>query len=170
MLKGNNIRLRALEPGDLETLYEWENNTEIWAVTGTYIPFSRVTLKNYIESVKDIFADKQFRFVIENPEKQPVGLIDLFEFDPFHLRAGIGILIADTEHRRKGYAKEALGLTVQYARDVLKLKSLFCNILESNSKSISLFENAGFTATGTKKEWFRNGSEWEDEYFLQLIL
>ena len=28
MLKGENIQLRALEPSDLETLYQWENNTK----------------------------------------------------------------------------------------------------------------------------------------------
>jgi diamine N-acetyltransferase len=44
-LKGTNINLRALEPDDLEFLYEIENNAEIWEVSGTNKPYSMHMLK-----------------------------------------------------------------------------------------------------------------------------
>jgi len=37
-------------------------------------------------------------------DKITIGTIDIFEFDPFHKRAGIGILIGNESYRRKGYA------------------------------------------------------------------
>ena len=34
------IRLRALEPDDVQVLYKWENDTEVWKVSNTIVPFS----------------------------------------------------------------------------------------------------------------------------------
>jgi len=41
MLRGENINLRALEPSDLDVLYNWENDTSIWKVSQTIAPFSK---------------------------------------------------------------------------------------------------------------------------------
>lgn len=41
-LENEHIRLRALEPEDLEILYQWENNTqlrEIWKYTHSFFSF-----------------------------------------------------------------------------------------------------------------------------------
>ena len=44
MLKGEYIQLRALEPSDLEVLYQWENDINIWKVSQTLAPFSKHVL------------------------------------------------------------------------------------------------------------------------------
>lgn len=172
ILQGKELLLRALEPEDLELLYQWENDTEIWNVSETLSPISRYLLKKYLEnSHKDIFETKQLRFIIQTVEdKQSLGTIDLFNFDPFHKRAGVGILIADKSQRKKGYATEALNLLVAYCREILKIHQLYCNISIENSASIELFLKLGFSINGTKKEWNWNGSQFTDEQFLQLIL
>ncbi len=171
MLTGEHILLRALEPDDLELLYRWENDAENWNVTNTYIPFSKHNLKNYIHSARDIFADRQFRFVIESiADRKPLGFIDLFEFEPFHLRAGVGVLIGEKGDRQKGYAREALQLLIAYTGKVLGLRSLFCNVLSDNKASIQLFSGAGFQISGKKEAWHRTDERWEDELFMQLQL
>ena len=38
------IRLRALEPDDVQVLYKWENDTEVWKVSNTIVPFSKYML------------------------------------------------------------------------------------------------------------------------------
>ena len=107
-LEGRTTRLRALEPGDIELMYAWENDTEIWGVSGTLAPFSRHTLERFIEGQQfDIFQTRQQRLIIETPEGLPVGALDLFDLDPVNLRAGVGILIHDTAQRGKGYAADA---------------------------------------------------------------
>ena len=40
-LENETIRLRALEPEDLELLYRWENNPELWSLGNTMSPYSR---------------------------------------------------------------------------------------------------------------------------------
>ena len=34
-IEGRTIRLRAVEPGDVDLMYEWENDCDIWPVSGT---------------------------------------------------------------------------------------------------------------------------------------
>ena len=110
-LKNKNISLRAPEPEDLELLYEWENNTSVWQAGNTTSPFSKFILRQFIEnSHKDIYELKQQRFMIDLHSKMPVqtiGTIDLFDYNPFHERAGIGILIMNKEFRQMRYASEA---------------------------------------------------------------
>jgi diamine N-acetyltransferase len=166
-----NIRLRALEPEDLELLYTWENNETFWVYSNTVSPFSRFTLKRYIEnSHKNIYETGQLRLMIDHIEdKKTIGTIDLFEFDPFHKRAGIGILIADESYRRKGFAAMSLKCLIQYCFKTLQLHQLYCNILANNTVSIELFKKHGFVEIGRKKDWIQTDNGYLDEYLFQLL-
>jgi diamine N-acetyltransferase len=169
-LKGQHISLRALEPADIDALYAWENDSENWKVSNIQTPFSRFVLEQYIASAhQDIYSVKQLRLIICNNENKPVGCIDLFDFEPNHLRAGIGVLIADKTDRKKGYASEALELLTDYCFSTLNLHQLYCNITTDNEASVLLFQKHGFQITGIKKQWIREGDAFKDELLLQRI-
>ncbi len=170
-MKFKELILRAPEPEDIELLYCWENDTSWWQLSNTLTPFSKYTLKKYIESSSgSIFEDGQLRMMITiESTGSTIGTIDLFDFDPFNQRAGVGILIADKNERRKGYAKMALEAMIDYSFNRLKLHQLYCNILADNQKSIKLFNKMGFNITGKKEEWIRSDDKYLDEYILQLI-
>jgi len=172
LLQNKKVILRGLEPEDLEFLYQAENNTDIWKVSNTYSPYTRFILKQYIgNSHEDIFTNKQLRLIISsvNDAEKPIGAIDLFDFDPFHMRAGIGILIHRIEDQNHGYASAALTLLIDYCFTYLLLHQLYCNIGADNPASVHLFEKIGFNRSGVKKEWLRTESGWIDEYFYQLM-
>jgi diamine N-acetyltransferase len=166
-----DIRLRALEPEDLELLYEWENNDNYWAISNTITPFSKYTLKLYLEnSHKNIFETGQLRLMIDHvADNITIGTIDVFEFDPFHKRAGIGILIANETYRKKGYAAMSLTCLVNYCFKTLQLHQLYCNIISSNTESIELFSKQGFVLMGIKKDWILTQSGYADVHMFQLI-
>ncbi|OFY82479.1 MAG: GNAT family N-acetyltransferase [Bacteroidetes bacterium RIFCSPLOWO2_12_FULL_35_15] len=169
-LTGEKISLRAIEPQDIDLLYQWENDTENWTVSNTQTPFSRFVLEQYIATAhEDIYSVKQLRLIICDPENKAIGSIDLFDFEPNHLRAGIGILIADKTDRKKGYASEALSLLTNYCFFSLNLHQIYCNITTDNETSILLFQKHGFQITGIKKQWIRDGDKYKDELILQLV-
>lgn len=174
-LEGENVLLRAMEPDDLDNLYIWENDPENWFVSQTRAPYSKHVLSQFIdESRKDIYEIRQMRLMItlksDGPdEKLTVGAIDLFDFDPFHRRAGIGILVAKKEYRRQGIAAEALSLLIDYTFKILGLHQLYCNVANGNEASYNLFIKAGFQIAGEKKDWLRGTESWINEYLLQLI-
>ena len=168
-LGGQNILFRALEPSDVDVLYDWENDTENWLVSNTQSPFSRFVLEQYLASAhQDIYTVKQQRFMICHlSDNKPLGTIELFDFDPNHQRAGIGILIAEKSERKKGYASEAVDIMIQYGFEVLNLRQLYCNITTDNEPSISLFQKHKFEISGNKKQWIRDGKQFKDELILQ---
>lgn len=171
-LESENVKLRAIEPSDIDILYQWENNMEIWHVSNTLAPFSRYALKRYVQNAQlDIYQTKQLRLIIELKinSPAPIGLVDLFDFDPFNRRAGVGILIASTSDRRKGIATEALNILVDYAFGTLGLNQLYCDIPSSNTTSLQLFKKCEFSPIGTKKRWLKIGDDWDDVVMLQRI-
>lgn len=172
LLVGKKVRLRALEPEDVDLLYAWENDPRVWNISGTFAPFSRETFRQFIENQQyDIYHTRQMRFVIVRPDNdKAVGMIDIFDFDPVNLRAGVGILICDDKERRKGYASEALEIVVEYSAQILRLHQLYCSVCSDNIPSLKLFLGREFVKTGVMREWSRRGKEWQDEIVFQRIL
>ena len=168
-LLGKHINLRALEPEDLDFLFSIENNENNWEISGTQLPYSKHILLQYIENAhQDIYEAKQYRFVICNVEDTPIGLIDLFDFNPQHKRVGIGILILP-KYQNKKYASEALEMVTEYAFNYLNVHQIYANIISTNLKSIALFEKNNFKKIGIKKDWLYSNSSFKDEILYQLI-
>lgn len=171
LLTYGDIVLRALEPEDLELLYTWENEVSLWSSGNTYSPFSRYKLKQYIDEASlDIYARKQERLIITVKSGTAVGAVDLFDFDPYHQRAQVGIMIHNEEDRRHGYAADALVALENYAVNILGIRQLYASISEANQPSLQLFEKSGYQVTGIKKSWLRTSRGWENEWFMQKML
>ena len=134
-LANDNLRLRAPEPEDLELLYKMENDTTLWSVGNSTQPYSRYTLRNYIEqTTHDIYAERQARFVIELTNGTEIGMIDLADYSPLDARAEVCIGILN-EYRGTGIAYEALTLLCEYALSFLNLNQLYAYIPKNHEKS-----------------------------------
>tara|TARA_R110000868_G_scaffold4211_16_gene26828 strand:- start:17982 stop:18506 length:525 start_codon:yes stop_codon:yes gene_type:complete len=169
-LKGEHVFLRALESNDLDFLYQIENSTDVWEISGTTTPYSRQVLQMYLDNAhRDIYDVKQLRLCISTLDNKAIGLIDLFDFDPKNRRAGIGIVIASQQSRNLGYGAEALELLCGYSKVTLELHQLYCNILDDNKPSIHLFEKLGFTKVGVKKDWIASNGKFKNEILYQKI-
>ena len=169
-LKSEHCYLRALENEDLDFIYEIENDESVWEVSNTITPYSRFLIQDYLDNAhKDIFEVKQLRMVICDYSDRAVGLIDLFDFDPHHKRAGVGVLIHDENSRAKGFGKAALQMIINYSFKHLNLHQLYCNISEENKASVKLFEQLEFQKIGIKKDWNLINNSYKDEYLYQLI-
>ncbi|KUF40332.1 acetyltransferase [Myroides marinus] len=170
-IRGNTIFLRALEPEDLEFIYQIENNVDLWEVSNTVTPYSRFLIRQYLENAHlDIYEVKQLRLVIcDIDTEEALGLIDLFEFDPKNNRAGVGIVIQHPEDRGKGAGSQALELVINYGKEVLGLHQLFANISVDNHASVQFFIKNGFKLIGVKKDWEKVGNVYKDEALYQLL-
>lgn len=156
LLENEKIRLRAIEPNDLEQLYIWENNPVIWMVGNSRQPYSKFTLKQYIiNSGQDIYENKQLRLMlVDKDTDKAVGTVDLFDFDMHHSRISLGLFV-DKAFQGKGYAKSALHLVEDYVFNFLQIQQLYCHIAETNTVSRKMFENEGYEANGILKHWIK---------------
>ncbi|MCM1517942.1 MAG: GNAT family N-acetyltransferase [Pseudoflavonifractor sp.] len=170
-LENDIVRLRALEPTDLDCLYRWENDTSLWEVGNSIAPFSRKQLWDYIESYDgNIFSARQLRLMIESvADGASVGTLDFYDFDPFNSRSAVGILI-DRRYSRQGYGTAALELIAGYSRGYLGLHQLVAVIPASNEPSIGLFRKCGYKICGRLRSWLKKGTRYEDAFMLQLML
>ena len=169
-LENDNLLLRALEPEDLDILYAWENNAELWKYGSTLTPYSKFALRDYLtQSLQGFMHTRQLRLmVIEKESQTTAGTVDLFDYDPIHQRACIGILV-DVPFRRKGYGEEMLYLTAEYAFSILHLNQLYAYIPVSNANSFNLLSKCGYEQAGLLKHWIKTANGFEDVYLMQLV-
>lgn len=167
---GKQVQLRAVEPEDLEVMYEMENDPMAWDVSNYTVPYSRYALRQYIESSQcDMFADRQVRLMIVRREDgMIVGTIDITDFMPMHMRGEVGIAVR-RQFQRHGYASEALELLCDYAFRFLSLKQLIVHVAVDNTSSLRLFERGGFERCGVLRQWWRMGDEFKDVVLMQRL-
>ena len=168
MLENENIRLRAVEPEDLDRLYAWENNPQLWDVGNTRNPYSRYVLKQYIiNSDKDIYETRQLRLMMVSVlTGETVGTVDLFDFDIHNSRIALGLFV-DAAYQGKGYAKQSLHLVEEYVFGYLKINQLYCHIAENNIPSIRLFEQEQYYKNGLLKDWIKTANGFENIVLFQ---
>jgi diamine N-acetyltransferase len=167
-IKGIKIGLRAVEPDDAVKLYQWENDVAIWPVSATIEPFSKFTIQQFADGPHDIYTQRQLRLMIVEIESSVViGAADLYDFDPHHLRSGIGIFIA-TSHRGRGLAAETINLLLKYCFQILLLNQVYALVDAKNTDSLTLFTKCGFEKSGLQKQWNRTGNAtFSDVWLLQ---
>lgn len=183
-MERGEVRLRALEPEDVDRLYIWENDRDMWPFGGTSAPLSRHQLWEYATNYDaNPFAAGQLRLIIEHatapdnaiPQSSqssqytqssqnsqnsqssliPCGIIDLYDIDPVNSRAMVGIMVAP-QWRSRGIATRALELVGEYCRDILGLATIASEVASDNLPSIRLFGGkAGYRQVGERPSWYR---------------
>ena len=173
MNQAPEITLRALEPEDLDFLFQLENDPDLWAASDVLpAPVSRHALRDYLRHAAAGLAEAgQMRLIISNEAGRAVGTLDLYEYSALHQRVGVGVAVLRNE-RRRGVAQAALAALLPYARQQLRLHQLYCTVAATNVASIRLFKKAGFRRVGTRRAWLRTNSpaQWNDVVEMQLIL
>ena len=169
-LQNEILSLRAIEHKDIDLLFDLENDVELWKYSNRSQPYSRDLLLKYIANAdRDIFEIRQIKFSIITRENTAVGFIDLFDYEPLHCRAGVGLVIRNQD-RNKGYGGIALKLIGVYAKKYLQLHQLYAHIADENKISIQLFERQGYSLVGKKKDWNFYDGQYHDECIYQKLI
>ena len=169
-LKDDAISLRTPEPEDLELMYAMENDTTLWSVGNTTLPYSRYTLRQYLEQSKqDLYAERQARFVIGVENGEAAGMIDLADFDPLNSRSEVCIGLLG-KYRGKGIATRALNLICDYAFKKLHINQLYAFIPEWNEESLGLFEKNGFKKSALLQQWQRTENGYNNVFLVQKLV
>lgn len=169
-LMNERIYLRAVEPEDLDVMYEMENDPSMWDVSNFTVPYSRYVLRQYIENSQcDVFADKQLRLmIVDRIGGRTLGTIDVTDFVPLHSRGEVGIAI-HKDCRRQGYATDALKLLCEYVFDFLSFTQLYAHVAVDNDVCAKLFMSCGFVQCGLLKNWLQVNGEYKDVLLLQRL-
>ncbi len=164
MTSASDITLRAMEPEDLELIFRIENDPEFWRFGNSSVPYSRWTLRRFIEtSANDLFADQQVRLVIQG--EVSMGLADLVNFSPRHQRAEISLAILP-EFQGMHIGEQAVLQLERYAHG-LGLHQLYAIIADTNHPASHLFQRLNYNSSALLKDWLLCDEKFVDAHVWQ---
>ena len=147
--QGERVRLRAIEPSDWEAYFAWNQDDEqARGVSNIPFPQSAEAVRQWAqqEAVRKPEGDA-FRFVIENETGEVVGDLTAHNCDARVGSLSYGITIR-REHRRCGYAFEAITLVLRYYFRELRYQKATVTVYSFNEASARLHESLGFQLEG----------------------
>jgi RimJ/RimL family protein N-acetyltransferase len=165
--QGRLVRLRAVEPGDAETHWAWDLDSD--AARRAYrVPFpaSREQTRRWAEdeSLRGAPNDT-FRFQIENIDGTLVGTLNTHSCDLHHGTFSYGVAVA-SEYQRRGYASEAILLVLRYFFSELRYQKATAYVYSFNEPSIALHERLGFQREGcVRRRIYTQGRYWDELIF-----
>lgn len=168
-LYGDRIKLRALEPEDMEKLRETVNDPEIEKLVGGWsFPISR---KQQIDWYEKVINDKtSLRFAIETGEDGFIGMADLRNIDWKNRVASHGIKIANKSYRGKGFGRDVVLAVMKYAFEELQLNRLDVTILENNIVSQKLYiDKCGFVVEGIRRNCVFKNNKYHNQLLLGIL-
>lgn len=169
LFEGKKVRLRAVEASDWELYYHWNMDSDNGRMTDEiWFPTSRAFVQEWAEreSKRRDEAD-EFRFQIETLTGVLVGTINT---NNCNLRCGTfnyGLAI-HSDHRRKGYASEAIGLVLRYYFGERRYQKVNAEVYSFNAESIGLHEHLGFMLEGRLRQMIYSGGAFHDKLIYGL--
>ncbi len=161
IIEGQKIYLRSLNEEDVHVMINWVNNKHITQYLNFEPPISEEEEHDWLIAVNQSETDLVFG-IVEKGSNIHIGNIGLHHIDKKTEDADIGIFIGETDREGKGYGTEALQLAVAYACRELHLKIIHAPIFASNTRSIALFEKAGFKKEKVISKGYLKNGNWID--------
>jgi RimJ/RimL family protein N-acetyltransferase len=170
ILRGERVRLTAMQPDDAATLARWWDAGNFMRLYDSIpaIPRSEAQIRKGIEDHQA--RDDTFQLAIRRIGDD--SLLGQLEFDGIswpHRTTFFSIVILDPEQRGQGYGQEALELGLRFAFHELNLHRVALTVFAYNTRAIALYERLGFVHEGTHREFLERDGQRHDMLLYGLL-
>lgn len=171
MIFGSRIRLRALEREDLESLFRWWNDPELWTLIGSPKRISgREEVEAWFEAELDKTSSAEGRtYVIDDEEGTPVGTAWFGSYEATDRQATVGLYLGEDTRRGQGLGSDAMRTLVDYLCDELGLHKLRLYVAVDNTPAHKLYRRLGFLEEGRLREHRFYGGKFHDFWTMGLL-
>jgi RimJ/RimL family protein N-acetyltransferase len=154
MLEGELVRLRALEPEDLERCYRWLNDPEVTRfIEGGRYPPSMVQEREWLDNaVRNRSGFANVLLAMETKDGVHIGNIGLHEGSPEHRRAKLGIITGDKDYWSKGYGTDAIRRLLRFAFEQMNLNRVELGTFDFNERAQACYRKCGFVEEGRRRQ------------------
>lgn len=149
------LRLRPFKISDIPYLLDWAKEERIftmWCANQFSYPLTAEQLMEYRETYDK--EENAWSFTAIDEAGTPAGHLLMrnadYEKDSIHF----GFIIMNPDIRGKGYGKEMVGLAVNYAFEILKVKKVTLVVFAPNTAAHSCYKAVGFTDVRLREEPF----------------
>jgi RimJ/RimL family protein N-acetyltransferase len=169
IFQGQHVRLRPVEPSDWKFHYEWDFDTDAGRLTDeTWFPSSALGAQAWAEAEsRRGNQNDEFRFQIETLGGELIGTLNTHHCN---LRCGTfmyGVAV-HPDHRRKGYASEAVCLALRYYFHERRYQKVNAGVYSFNQPSIQFHERFGFVLEGRLRRMIYSAGEYHDEFIFGM--
>lgn len=166
-LEGDIVYLSPIHLDDLYQYTQWLNDLQITFRLGN--ASENISLQKEKEYLEQMCKEGHNYAIIEKETDTLLGNVSLFDINPIHRRAELGIFIGDTEKRGKQYGTEAMELLLAYGFKVLNLNNILIKEFEFNTQAIRAYTKLGFKEFGRRSQsYYLNGTYW-DECYMEIL-
>ena len=169
MYQGRLVRLRAVEPDDLERYHVWLNDPEVMDGLARRYPLSRAEELRWIEEhAAPSYTEPQF--AIETlADGTHIGGCGFFGVKPENREAELGIAVGDKAYWNRGYGSDAVETLCRFGFDEMNLHriALWCHA--DNPRALRVYERTGFEVEARAREAVYQGGRWIDAVLMSRL-
>ena len=166
MLIGKNILLREVREEDIRIFGSWKNDAQYYEYFYELVPITMQQQQEWLSKIIHDPSEIIFSIALKKSRDVCIGTVGFQHIDLRNRKAEWGRwIIGDRENAPRGTGKEVEFLMLEYAFEHLGINKLFCEVLKTNEKVVSLHKRFGFVEEGLLKEHiFKQGA------FVDVIL
>lgn len=147
-----NVEIRPLIEEDARTSVKWRNDPEVFKFTGNTYDHV-ITLESELNWIRKVITNKnEYRCAIL---VDGVYVGNIYLTDISSESAVYHIFIGDKTYWGKGIAKKASELILNYAFNVLKLKTVKLKVRAKNKTAIALYRKLGFIEQSCDGDFYK---------------
>jgi len=117
----------------------------------------------------DSLSSGQLKLYAFTFQEEPVGCVELYNYDPVNRRAAVGIVVSN-EYRHQGFGFAMLQSLTLFCKENTSLHQLYADIAATNETSIHIFRKAGYAHCATMRDWVVRADHFIDTHRYQLLL
>jgi RimJ/RimL family protein N-acetyltransferase len=150
MIFGRTIRLRAIEPTDLDRFVEWFNDPEVNHHLMRFLPMSMQAEKDWYEKLQEQQEESRPLALDarEGDQWVHIGSCGLDDIDRRSRKAELGIAIGEKRYWDRGYGSDAVGTLLRHGFETLNFHRVYLYVFEDNERAIKVYLNQGFQEEG----------------------
>lgn len=168
MFQYNEYRLRKVSEDDLKQLLDLKN--ESWFDTHQVSILNREDQDRWFKSLDSHpHSPRNLVLIFEYKDHQNIGVFKFSNIDWVNRTADVAWDIFSA-FRRQGHGKSLVKAGCAFGFQILNLRRLNAEILETNIPSMKCAQEAGFIREGTKREAVHKMGKYIDSHMFGLLV
>lgn len=168
-IKGPNVYLTPLREEDIVSYTKWMNDPEVTLGINKH---HQMTSEKVAKEDLEYFTAGSERYsfgIVFDREDKLIGYGGLFDMDPVHGTATLGLAIGEQEYMNKGFGTEAIALLLHYGFNTLNLHNISLSYHSYNVRAEKAYLKVGFKEMGRRRQAVRLNGMYYDEVLMDLL-
>ena len=162
-------RLRALEPGDIDSLIRWASDAAVTLYLSQAVayPVSRSDGFRWLEELSRSHADRVF--AIETLEGRLIGSVGLHAIRWIDRKAELAVMIGERDCWNRGYGTWAVREMLRRGFEEMSLQRIYLRVACNHDAAIRVYRKCGFRSEGLLRKDRYVGRGYADTLMMSVL-